>query len=82
MTLPEFLQQMQQAQQQQAQRPMPQQRAASVATAVPEEGIPAVAVEPITNHTPMTATAARPAVSHHTLRRAIIWSQILRRPQF
>lgn len=83
MTLPEFLRQMQQAQQQPAQRTMPQQRvAASVAPAVPEEGVRAVADEPITNRTAMAATTARPAVSHQTLRRAIIWSQILQRPQF
>ena len=83
MPLPELLQQMQQAQQQSAQRPMPQQRvAASVAPAVPEEGVRAVADEPITNRTAMAATTARPAVSHQTLRRAIVWSQILQRPQF
>ena len=83
MTLPEFLRQMQQAQQQPAQRTMPQQRAtATVAPAVPEEGVRAVADEPITNRTAMAATTARPAVSHQTLRRAIIWSQILQRPQF
>ena len=82
MTLPEFLRQMQQSQQQSAQRPMPQQRVASVAPAVPEEGVRAVVDEPITNRTAMAATTARPAVSHQTLRRAIVWSQILQRPQF
>ena len=82
MTLPEFLRQMQQAQQQPAQRTMPQQRAATVASAVPEEGVRAVADEPITNRTAMAATTARPAVSHQTLRRAIVWSQILQRPKF
>ena len=51
------------------------------APAMPEEGVRAVASEPATAQ-PAAIEVHRPAVSHQTLRRAIIWSQILRRPQF
>ena len=51
------------------------------APAMPEEGVRAVASEP-TAAQPAAIEVHRPAVSHQTLRRAIIWSQILRRPQF
>ena len=63
---------------QRAQAPAPHR---SYAPAMPEEGVRAVASEPATAQ-PAAIEVHRPAVSHQTLRRAIIWSQILRRPQF
>ena len=63
---------------QRAQAPAPHR---TYAPAMPEEGVRAVASEP-TAAQPAAIEVHRPAVSHQTLRRAIIWSQILRRPQF
>ena len=63
---------------QRAQAPAPHR---TYAPAMPEEGMRAVASEP-TAAQPAAIEVLRPAVSHQTLRRAIIWSQILRRPQF
>ena len=63
---------------QRAQAPAPHR---TYAPAMPEEGVRAVASEPAAAQ-PAAIEVHRPAVSRQTLRRAIIWSQILRRPQF
>lgn len=64
-----------------AKEPAPAQPRVAPRTALPDEGVPSVEMLPIEAPMDKPIEAAQRCDRHQRLRRAVIWSEILRRPQ-